>query len=180
VRSAISLTLLVCLLGGAPSASAAEEHGHFFFFVAPGGATSDARAVLPRAQVPANATLVHVGGGGEGALGNAWGIGTDVGGLARTRGVSAVTAISVNSVFHLLGQHHPSVDPYLTTGYGWLLGGRADPALGLPNLGGGMNYWLAEHHRYNLGFKLEYRGYLRVGQDSVTYREVRVGVTLWQ
>jgi hypothetical protein len=68
MKSAISLTLITCLLVSAPSASAAEDHGHFFFFVAPGDATSDARTVLPRIQVPVNATLVHVGGGGEGVL----------------------------------------------------------------------------------------------------------------
>jgi len=180
MKSAISLTLITCLLVSAPSASAAEDHGHFFFFVAPGDATSDARTVLPRIQVPVNATLVHVGGGGEGVLSNAWGVGTDVGGLARTRGASTVTTVSANGFYHPLGQHHQRVDPYFTAGCGWFLGDSAGQTLGLPNLGGGLNYWLAEHHRYNLGFKLEFRGYVRGGQESVNYREVRVGVTLWR
>jgi hypothetical protein len=179
MKSAILLTLTTGLLVTTPLVSAAEDHGHFFFFVAPGDATSDARAVLPRIQVPANATLVHVGAGGEGALSRAWGVGADVGGLLRTEGVARVTTISVNGFYHPLGQHHRRADPYFTAGYGWFLGDGSQ-TLGLPNMGGGLNYWLAEHHRYNLGFKLEVRGYVRGGQESVNYREVRMGVTLWQ
>jgi hypothetical protein len=96
--------------------------------------------------------------------------------------VGKVTTISVNAFYHPLGQHHQRVDPYFTAGYGWFLGAGAGAGhtLGLPNLGGGLNYWLAEHHRYNLGLKLEVRGYVRAGHESVNYQEVRIGVTLWQ
>ena len=179
MKSAISLTLITCLFS-APLASAAEDHGHFFFYVAPGDVTSDARAVLPHIQVPANVTLVHVGGGGEGALSKAWGVGTDVGGLARTGGGGTIGTISVNGFYHPVGQHHQHVDPYFTAGYGWFLGDGAGQTLGLPNLGGGLNYWLAEHHRYKLGFKLEFRGHGLGGPERANYREVRMGVTLWQ
>jgi hypothetical protein len=179
MKSVMSLTFTACLLVSAPLASAAEDHGHFFFFVAPADATSGARAALPR-TVPAKATLIHVGGGGEGVLTHAWGVGTDFGGLARTRGVGTVPIISVNGFYHPLGQHHQLVDPYFTAGYGWFLRDGAGHTLGLPNLGGGLNYWLAEHHRYNLGFKVEVRGYVRAEHESVNYREVRIGVTLWQ
>jgi hypothetical protein len=179
MKSAISLlTLLTCLLVSAPLA--AQDHGHFFFFVAPGDATSDSRAVAAPIQVPTNATLVHVGGGGEGALGNAWGVGADFGGLARTRGVGVVTIISVDGFYHPLGQHHQRLDPYFMVGYGWFRGEGGGQTLSLPNLGGGLNYWLMDHHRYNLGFKLEFRSYVRGGQETVNYREARMGVTLWQ
>ena len=183
MKSAISLTLMTCLLVSAPLVSVAEAqeaHGHFFFFVAPGDVTSDAPVILQRIQIPANAMLVHVGGGGEGVLSNGWGVGTDFGGLARAPGESPVMIISVNGFYHPLGQHHQRVDLYFTTGYGWFLGDGAGHTLSLPNIGGGLNYWLAEHHRYNLGVKLEFRGYVRGGRESVNYREVRIGVSLWQ
>ena len=179
MKSAISFTLITCLLVSAPLASAAEDHGHFFFFVAPGDVTSDARAILPRIQVP-NVTLVHVGAGGEGALSKAWGVGTDVGGFARTGGLGSVGTISVNGFYHPLGQHHQRVDPYFAAGYGWFLGDGAGQTQVLPNLGGGLNYWFAEHHGYNLGLKLEFRGYVLGGPERANYREVRMGVTLWQ
>ena len=135
--AAISLTLIICLVVSTPLA--AQDHGHFFFFVAPGDATTASGGSAPRIQLPTNETVVHVGGGGEGVLGNAWGVGTDFGGLVRAGGVGRVATISVDGFCHPLGQHHLRVDPYLKAGYGWFLGADAGRTLGLPNLGGGLN-----------------------------------------
>jgi hypothetical protein len=160
-------------------AEAADDHGHFFLFVAPGTGTSDT-GVVPRIQAPANATLVHAGGGGEGVLKNVWGVGTDFGGFARTHGTGTVTTVSVNGFYHPLGQHRRRVDPYFALGYGWFFRDEARQTLGIPNLGGGLNYWLPGRRRHDLGLKLEFRSYARAGQESVKYREVRMGVSLWQ
>lgn len=166
MKSAISLTLLACLLAGNPLA--AQDHGHFFVFAAPANATSDSP----------DTTLFHVGGGGEGALGHVWGLGADFGGMAHTSGAGVVTTISANGFYHPLGQHHRRLDPYFIGGYGWFRAHGGGHTLGLPNVGGGVNYWLPEHH--NLGLKLEFRTGVPSGQENLSYREVRMGVTIWQ
>ncbi|PWT81936.1 MAG: hypothetical protein C5B57_09550 [Blastocatellia bacterium] len=163
-----------------PGPAHAEDHGHFFFFIAPATATSATRDVVPRVGVPTHTTLVHAGGGGEGALGTRWGAGTDLGGLARARGKDTVASLSVNGFYHPLGQHRGHVDPYGVFGYGLLLGDSGRQALGAPHVGSGLTYWLPERRGYEFGLKLEFRSAFRGGPENLRYREVRIGVGLWR
>jgi hypothetical protein len=155
IRRRAWLLLMGYLLASACPA-AAEDHGQFFFFMAPGIATSATRAVVTRVGVPTHVTLIHVGGGGEAALGTVWGAGTDMGGLARTPGAGTVASLSVDGFYHPLGQHQRHVDPYGVFGYGWLQGDSGQQALGAPHFGCGLTYWLPERRGYKLGFKLEF------------------------
>jgi hypothetical protein len=177
LTSVIGLALSLCLRAGA--VSAAGEHGHFFVFAAPGAATSETRAVITGIQNPAGTTLVHVGGGGEAALG-VWGIGTDLGGLTRTRGAGTVTNISLNAFFHPFGQRQQRLDPYAGLGSSWFVRDSSHHALNAANVAGGLNYWLRGSQAFRLGLKLEVRGYLRGGRERLRYQEVRVGVCLSQ
>lgn len=72
--------------------------------------------------------------------------------------------------------HHPALEPAPAT----FLRDDARQTLGIPNLGGGLNYWLPGRRRRDLGLKLEFRSYARAGKENVKYQEVRMGVTLWQ
>ena len=164
----------------AESAAGTGEHGHFFLFAAPGTATPEASAAITGVRTPANTTLVHVGGGGEATLTRVWGIGTDFGGLTPTRGAGTIASISVSAFVHPLPHDRLRLDPYLTLGYNWFVRDATRQRLGAASAGGGLNYWITPPAQSRLGVKVEFRDYMRPGQDRLRFSEVRVGVCLSQ
>jgi len=146
-------------------------HGQFFFFVASARPPADERRFLEPAPNAASGTLVHLGGGGEAAIGR-FGIATEFGGIPHTsRGT--VTTLSAYGTYHFRNQHPPHADPFVTAGYSGLFAESKQHANGA-GASAGVNWWFGPHRGYHPGVGVEYKV---AGAD---YREVRVSVRLWQ
>jgi hypothetical protein len=147
-------------------------HGQFFFFAAPARPPADVGSFLQLAPNAARGTLVHLGGGGEAAIGH-FGVATEFGGIPHTsRGT--VTTLSAYGTYHVLSQHPLHADPFFTAGYSGLFADGKQHANGVA-ASAGINWWFAAHRGYHPGVGVEYK--LGAGAD---YREIRVSVRLWQ
>jgi hypothetical protein len=172
------LLLVVCL--ALPASAAAQSksssgsiHGHFFLYGAPAeppGAGLDLSGV-PRTS---STSLVHLGGGGEAAVGSGFGVGTDFGGIIHAAAGRTVETIALDAFYHARGQHPTRLDPYLAGGISGFFYDRQQRTGGLC-AAAGVNYWLAPRRGYNVGLGVEIRQNL---DPALT--EVRVSVRLWQ
>jgi len=154
-----------------PAADADGTHGQFFFFGAPARPPASDTSFLQPAPNAAVRTLVHLGGGGEAAIGR-FGLATEFGGILHTaRGT--VGTISVYGAYHARGPHPLHADPFLSAGYSGLFA-ESQHANGIA-ASAGVNWWFAAHRGYHPGVGVEYK--LSAG---AAYRELRVSVRLWQ
>ncbi len=155
-----------------PAAPNHGDHGNFFFFVAAARPTASDTSFLQLTPNAAIGTLVHLGGGGEAAIGR-FGIATEFGGIPHTsRGT--VTSLSVYGAYHFRNQHPLHADPFVTAGYSGLFASSKQHAHGVA-ASAGVNWWFAAHHNYHPGLGVELRQ-----SAGASYRELRVNVRLWQ
>jgi hypothetical protein len=96
-------------------------------------------------------TFVHVGAGGDAALGRHIGLGGEIGLLAPTSNQFAITTgvLTGGVSYHLSGAGQ-RIDPFVSAGAGALV---SSGGAGILYGGGGVNYWLKER----LGLRLEFR-----------------------
>jgi len=96
---------------------------------------------------------------------NRIGVGGEVGLIGRTD-FGALGAASINGSYHFAPRGRTV--PFATGGYSRFF--DFNSGINLANLGGGINYWFADH----FGLKLEVRDHFRAG---VNYLEFRFGAT---
>ena len=145
------------------------EDGHFFFYVAPLRTVASDGGLLPDFHPGERLRLVHIGGGGEGALTDRFGIGTDFGGIPNVLHAGTVGVISVNAYYHPRGRQH-TLDPYVTGGGSGVFS-EPHQKTGGPNIGTGVNVW--SHGEF--GATVELRRTF-----GTSYRELRVGISVRQ
>lgn len=157
---------LVCLPAFMPHPAPAqsrdwEKRTNGYVFVAPGAVSSSGES----------AGMLHFGAGGEGLLTRRLGIGSEIGYLGPTRGLSeGIGIFSVNAVYRFTGAvPGRRVFPFLTGGYS--LGFRQG-TLHIVNFGGGVQYWF----RDRLGLRLEFRDHVSPEYISVHLWQGRIGL----
>lgn len=116
----------------------------------------------------------HAGGGGEAVIGDAVGIGAEIGYLNLVEsGSDGLGVFSVNGAYHFFpGQPSHRVRPFVTGGY--TLGFASDGHENLLNFGGGVDYWL----KPKVGLRVEFRDHVWGEEgDTLHFWSVRFGVT---
>lgn len=180
VRTVRRIVLFVIAAGIALPAAAGDrrptgqsfkgpEDGHFFFYVAPLRTVAPDGRFLPGFHPGERLRLVHIGGGGEGALTGRFGIGTDFGGIPHVMHAGTVGVISVNAYYHPRGRQH-TLDPYVTGGVSGVFY-EPHQRTGGPDVGAGVNVW--SHGEF--GATVELRRTF-----GTSYRELRVGISVRQ
>jgi hypothetical protein len=133
-----------------------------YWFVAPGGLTSSGTTAFD----------IHMGGGGELAIGKGFSAGIEAGavGLRHDYTHSVQGVVSANGYYHFRPARDVRWDPFVTGGYS-LFFRRGASNLG--NFGGGVNYWFLRH----VAFRLEFRDHVAGGGSTVHYWGARFGLS---
>jgi hypothetical protein len=158
MRLLASLTLLV--LGSAATLSAQRSLG--YWFIAPGGATAAGQTGF----------LIHMGGGGEFAIGKGVAVGVELGAIGPKRHYTdnVMGLASANGYYHFRHSRDIRLDPFLGGGYSLTFRhGTAN----LGNLGGGLNYWFTS----TLGFRCEFRDHVLPGTPTTHFWGLRMGLS---
>jgi len=134
---------VLCLAGMAVPAAAQRSHG--YWFVAPGGATNGGHTRF----------ALHMGGGGEVALGRGVALGLEAGawGLPNDFVDSVIGIASLNGTYHFLPSRDDKWDPFATAGYS--LAFRSGTR-NMVNYGGGFNYWFQPSVAVRVEFRDHY------------------------
>jgi hypothetical protein len=161
MRPILAAALLIPCL----SIAALAQRSLGYWFVAPGGRTSSGVTGFD----------IHMGGGGELALGKGVSAGIELGavGLRRDYTNSVQGVVSANGYYHFQSSHSARWDPFVTGGYS-LFFRRGASNLG--NFGGGVNYWFANH----VAVRLELRDHSAGGANMVHYWGARLGLSFTQ
>jgi hypothetical protein len=149
------------------SAFAQQSRSYVYAFGGP--------VVVPRsAYTRWDGSFIHVGGGGEGALTNRFGLAGEFGVLKPLTNPYAITTgvASVSPTYHFLETSSKrKLDPFIDGGASLLLGKGSGVTI---HYGGGMNYWL----KRRFGLRVEFRHQLWSPEagETVHFLGVRFGV----
>jgi hypothetical protein len=150
------------LLSFLAAVPAAAQRSLGYWFVAPGGRTADARTDL----------FLHMGGGGEIALGQGVSIGIEAGALGPKRNFSdnVFGLASLDGVYHFRHSRTARLDPFVNGGYSLKFpGGTAN----LGNVGAGLNYWFLRQ----VAFRAEFRDHIRPIDPTTHFWGFRMGLS---
>jgi hypothetical protein len=154
-------TVLLCLLLLSSSVAAAQR-SNGYWFAAPGGGTSRGNTQF----------LIHLGGGGEFAIGRGIGVGIEGGAVGPTEDYTdnVLGIASANGFYHFFPSKSARIDPFATAGYS--LAFRRGTA-NLFNFGGGMNYWFTD----TLALRFEFRDHVWGNGSTLHMWGFRFGFT---
>jgi hypothetical protein len=110
--------------------------------------------------------IYSVGAGGEGLVGNGFGVGAEIGYVAID-GRDGFGLFSGNTSYHF--NRTSKLVPFVTGGYSAGLRGGASHG---GNFGGGVQYWMKDH----VGLRLEFRDHV-FSSDSPHLFQFRVGLS---
>jgi hypothetical protein len=141
-------------------ASAQRSNG--YWFAAPGGSTAEGNTRF----------TVHLGAGGELAIGRGVGVGIEGGavGLPDDYTDSVLGIASANGYYHFLFKKPGRVDPFVTAGYSLAF---RNGTSNLFNFGGGLNYWIWD----SLAVRVEFRDHVGGNGSTLNLWGFRFGFT---
>ena len=155
-----NITLALILLAAWSAAASAQSSNGYVFF-APGGLTCCSHTAM----------TLHLGVGGEAAIGKGVGVGAEIGALGPRRYFTdnVVGIFSPNGYYHFVHGKSGKADPFVTAGYTMLFrSGHAN----LFNFGGGVNYWF--HSK--VAARFEFRDHVYHSGPALHYWGFRFGV----
>ncbi|MGE5644332.1 MAG: hypothetical protein ACM336_00935 [Acidobacteriota bacterium] len=157
---------LSLLLALTTATSAFAQRSMGYWFAAPGALTAGGRTPF----------TLHLGGGGEFAIGKGISGGIEGGaiGLVHHYKDTVQGTASANAYYHFFHSSDARLDPFVTGGYS-IFFRRGTQSLG--NFGGGLNYWIWK----TVAVRVEVRDHV-MGTPRAHYWGIRLGMSfteLW-
>jgi len=161
VSKSAPILLLVSMLI-VSSIRAVDAQGLGYGIAGPAGVSGFFRSSL---------SAVHVAGGGEALVDGRSGVGGECGVLAGSG--SALLAVSVNGVHHVVRARTRGLSPFITGGYTFMGAGYGEGSFSAWNLGAGVDVWAKDR----VGVRIDFRDHVRPdSRGTVQYWTVRAGV----
>ena len=162
----LRIAVMVCVSSGFTIAVAsAQTTAIGYGFGSPSFATYEGESLA----------IFQAGGGGEARVGNALGLGADVGFAAPWEELSdSVGTLSVNGTYYINGTNRPRrTQPFATGGYTLFF---RDGTLNGANFGAGVDRWMTDR----VGMRFEFRDHIMMQDgESLHFWGPRIGI-VWR